>query len=68
MTLPGRADFHREHEASAKAQAQQLFAQKATLQAAWLNWVAAQLDSLRPPAYANMVRRELAQLQASAGN
>ncbi|MDX9682292.1 hypothetical protein [Pseudomonas protegens] len=59
----GRAAFHHEHQQAASAEAQRLFAQKTVLQGAWLNWVAAQLYNLRPPAYASMVRRELQRLQ-----
>ncbi|WP_339544476.1 hypothetical protein [Pseudomonas sp. RA_35y_Pfl2_P32] len=58
-----RADFHQQHLASARDHALQLFAQKAVMQGAWLNWVASQLYLLRPAEYASMVRRELQQLQ-----
>jgi hypothetical protein len=40
-----------------------LFAAKAELQGAWLNWLAAQIYQLRPAEYASMVRRELQRLQ-----
>nr|WP_218953856.1 hypothetical protein [Pseudomonas sp. SbOxS1] len=63
-----RADFHQQHQASAQAEAQRLFEQKAVLQGAWLNWVASQIYTLRPAAYASMVRRELALLQQTCEN
>ena len=64
MTLTRHA-FHQQHREQARAQAAELFAQKAVLQGAWLNWCAGQLYSLRPAEYASMVRRELEQLQTS---
>jgi hypothetical protein len=64
VTSASRAEFHQQHQELARAEAQRLFAQKAVLQGAWLNWVAAQLYNLRPAPYASMVRRELQQLQA----
>ncbi|WP_433770293.1 hypothetical protein [Pseudomonas putida] len=67
MSLP-RADFHQQNQAHAEAEAQRLFAQKAVLQGAWLNWVASQLYTLRPAEYASMVRRELMRLQESCEN
>ena len=42
MTLT-RADFHEQNQASAQAEAQRLFEQKAVLQGAWLSWVASQI-------------------------
>ncbi|KTC35230.1 MAG: hypothetical protein ACN6QY_28120 [Pseudomonas sp.] len=60
-----RAQFHQQHLPEAQDEAQRLFAQKAVLQGAWLNWVAARIYDLRPAAYASMVRRELQRLQAS---
>ncbi|MGR4042300.1 hypothetical protein [Pseudomonas sp. 910_21] len=61
-----RAEFHQQHQQAACDEAQRLFAEKARLQGAWLNWVAGQLYHLRPAAYASMVRRELQRLQESA--
>lgn len=61
-----RAEFHQQHQQAASDEAQRLFAEKARLQGAWLNWVAGQLYHLRPAAYASMVRRELQRLQESA--
>jgi hypothetical protein len=58
----GRADFHREHQARAKAEAQRLLAAREQWQGRWLAWVASELYRLSPPAYANMVRRELSRL------
>ncbi|WP_332763497.1 hypothetical protein [Pseudomonas koreensis] len=58
-----RADFHLEYLEAAREEARRLFAAKTELQGAWLNWVAAQLYTLRPAEYAGMVRRELQSLQ-----
>lgn len=58
-----RADFHLEHLEAAREEARRLFAAKTELQGAWLNWLAAQLYTLRPAEYAAMVRRELQSLQ-----
>ena len=67
MTLT-RADFHEQNQASALTEARRLFEQKAVLQGAWLNWVASQIYTLRPAAYASMVRRELSRLQNAGEN
>jgi hypothetical protein len=67
MTLT-RADFHEQNQASAQAEAQRLFDQKAVLQSAWLGWVASQIYTLRPAEYASMVRRALARLQEPSEN
>ncbi|WP_409303658.1 hypothetical protein [Pseudomonas sp. KCJK8993] len=67
MTSQNRAEFHQQHLADARSEAQRLFAQKPALQGAWLNWVAGQIYSLRPAAYASMVRRELQRLQEPEG-
>jgi hypothetical protein len=58
-----RADFHSQHLDRAREEALRLFNAKAELQGAWLNWVAAQIYTLRPAEYASMVRRELQILQ-----
>ncbi|MFJ2457903.1 hypothetical protein ACIOVC_05035 [Pseudomonas neuropathica] len=58
-----RADFHAQNLDTAREEAQRLFAAKAQLQGAWLNWLAAQIYQLRPAEYASMVRRELQSLQ-----
>ena len=58
-----RADFHAQNLDTAREEAQRLFAAKAELQGAWLNWLAAQIYALRPAEYASMVRRELKSLQ-----
>lgn len=58
-----RADFHAQNLDTAREEAQRLFAAKAELQVAWLNWLAAQIYQLRPAEYASMVRRELQSLQ-----
>ena len=57
-----RATFHRAHQADAEREAQRLLAQRDTLGARWLSWVAGELYRLSPPPYASMVRRELARL------
>ncbi|WP_440972778.1 hypothetical protein [Pseudomonas koreensis] len=58
-----RADYHSQNLERAREEALRLFNAKAGLQGAWLNWVGAQIYSLRPAAYASMVRRELQSLQ-----
>ena len=58
-----RADFHAQNLDTAREEARRLFAAKAQLQGAWLNWLAAQIYQLRPAEYASMVRRELQSLQ-----
>ena len=58
-----RADFHAQNLDTAREEARRLFAAKAGLQGAWLNWLAAQIYALRPAEYASMVRRELQSLQ-----
>ncbi|NUU38944.1 hypothetical protein [Pseudomonas sp. C2B4] len=63
-----RADFHQQNQASAQTEALRLFEQKAVLQGGWLNWVAAQIYTLRPAEYASMVRRELVRLQETSEN
>ncbi|MNJ70324.1 hypothetical protein D3C77_667740 [compost metagenome] len=62
----GRAEFHREHQARAEAEAQRLLAARERLQGRWLAWVAGELYGLSPSAYANMVRRELSRLSDAA--
>lgn len=57
-----RAEFHRQHQADALAEAERLLARRDELQGAWLNWVAGELYSLGPPPYVAMVRRELQRL------
>ncbi|WP_161864472.1 hypothetical protein [Pseudomonas yangonensis] len=63
---PSRADYHREHQARAEAEAQRLLARRAELQGRWLPWVAQELYQLSPPEFANMVRRELQRLAQPA--
>ena len=58
----GRAQFHRQHQAHAVAQAERLLARREALGAGWLAWVAGELYQLSPPEYAAMVRRELQRL------
>ncbi|WP_276488804.1 hypothetical protein [Ectopseudomonas mendocina] len=57
-----RADYHREHQPRAEAEARRLLARKAELQGRWLSWVAQELYQLSPPEFVNMVRRELQRL------
>lgn len=57
-----RAEFHRQHQADAQAEAKRLLARRDELQGAWLNWVAGELYRLGPPPYVAMVRRELQRL------
>ena len=57
-----RAEFHRQHQADAVAEAKRLLARREALQGAWLSWVAGELYRLGPPPYAAMVRRELQRL------
>ncbi|MEO4047438.1 hypothetical protein AAFN46_10160 [Pseudomonas sp. CAU 1711] len=57
-----RADYHQQHAARAEAEARRLLAERASLGARWLDWVAAELYRLTPPEYAAMVRRELQRL------
>jgi hypothetical protein len=59
---PSRADYHREHQPRAEAEARRLLARKAELQGRWLSWVAQELYQLSPPEFVNMVRRELQRL------
>ncbi|HSX90504.1 MAG TPA: hypothetical protein VLG17_21185 [Pseudomonas sp.] len=59
---PTRAEFHQANQARAEAEAQRLLAVKAELGGRWLSWVAGELYALKPPAYAQMVRRELQRL------
>ncbi|PYC25902.1 hypothetical protein [Pseudomonas alcaligenes] len=60
-----RAEFHQQHAARAEAEARRLLAERASLGARWLDWVAAELYRLTPPAYAAMVRRELQRLSGA---
>jgi len=62
MSSP-RADFHREHQARADAEAQRLWAARGELRGRWHAWVAQELYGLSPSTYANMVRRALQALQ-----
>ncbi|NMY43050.1 hypothetical protein HBN76_17155 [Pseudomonas sp. WS 5013] len=57
-----RSQFHQQHAARAEAEARRLLAQRASLGARWLDWVAAELYQLTPPEFAAMVRRELQRL------
>lgn len=59
-----RADYHQQHAQRAEAEARRLLAERETLGARWLPWVASELYRLSPAPYANMVRRELERLTA----
>jgi len=61
-TPPSRAAFHQANQARAQVDAQRLLAAKAELGGRWLSWVAAELYTLKPAAYVQMVRRELERL------
>lgn len=61
-TPGGRAEFHRQNQARAIAEAERLLAERERLQGRWLTWVASELYAMSPPALANMVRRELERL------
>ncbi len=61
---PSRAEFHQANQARAEAEARRLLTAKAELGGGWLSWVASELYALKPPAYAQMVRRELQRLNA----
>ncbi|MCY1277588.1 hypothetical protein D3C76_745490 [compost metagenome] len=59
-----RADYHRQHAARARAEAERLLAPREAMGGRWLQWVAGELYRLGPPEYAAMVRRELEQLSS----
>ena len=61
-----RGEFHRQHQEQATAKAVELLACQPPIGKGRLTWVAGQLYTLRPAAYASMVRRELARLQDAA--
>ncbi|QXH55067.1 hypothetical protein [Pseudomonas maumuensis] len=61
-SLGSRADFHRQHQARALAEAERLLARRDELHAAWLAWVAGELYRMSPPPFVAMVRRELQRL------
>ncbi|MFG0851519.1 hypothetical protein ACF8R4_11925 [Pseudomonas sp. FYR_2] len=57
-----RAEFHRQRQADAVAEAERLLARREELQSTWLSWVAGELYRLGPPPYVAMVRRQLQRL------
>ena len=59
-----RAVFHQQHAAQAATEARRLLAERETLGARWLPWVASELYRLSPAEYAAMVRRALERLTA----
>lgn len=59
-----RSAYHQQHAARAEAEARRLLAERASLGARWLDWVAAELYRLTPPEYSAMVRRELQRLNS----
>lgn len=50
----------------AKADASRLIGEKSKRKGKWAEWVRAELDTLSPPEYANMVRAEVNKLMAAA--
>lgn len=50
----------------AKADATRLVGEKPKRKGKWAEWVRAELDSMSPPEYANMVRGEVNKLMAAA--
>jgi hypothetical protein len=60
-----RRQFHQEHAERALAQALRLLEQREARGPRWLAWVATELYQLKPPEFANMVRRELERLSAA---
>lgn len=59
-----RADYHQENALRAEAEARRLLAERDSMGARWLPWVASELYRLAPAHYAAMVRRELERLAA----
>ena len=60
-----RQKFHQEHAGRARAEALRLLEQREVLGPRWLAWVATELYALKPPEFANMVRRELERLSSA---
>ena len=60
-----RRQFHQEHAERARLEALRLLEQREALGPRWLAWVATELYQLKPPEFANMVRRELERLSAA---
>ncbi|MDH4555382.1 hypothetical protein E8F11_09360 [Pseudomonas sp. BN417] len=60
-----RRQFHQEHAERARLEALRLLEQCEALGPRWLAWVATELYQLKPPEFANMVRRELERLSAA---
>lgn len=60
-----RADFHRDNQLRAEAEAARLLQARTQMGARWLSWVAMELYRLSPAPYAAMVRRELERLSKS---
>ncbi|RMQ43289.1 hypothetical protein ALQ04_01191 [Pseudomonas cichorii] len=50
----------------AKGEAARLIGEKSKRKGKWSEWVRAELDTMSPPEYANMVRSELNRLVAAA--
>jgi hypothetical protein len=60
-----RRQFHQKHAERARLEALRLLEQREALGPRWLAWVATELYQLKPPEFANMVRRELERLSAA---
>jgi len=60
-----RQQFHQEHAGRARAEALRLLEQREALGPRRLAWVATELYALKPPEFANMVRRELERLSSA---
>ncbi len=52
----------------AKGDAARLIAEKPRRKGKWAEWVRAELESLSPPEYANMVRSEVNKMMAAANS
>lgn len=60
-----RRQFHQEHAERALAEALRLLERREAMGPGWLAWVATELYQLKPPEFANMVRRELERLSSA---
>jgi hypothetical protein len=59
-------DLWQSNLGKAKAEATRLIADKAKRKGKWAEWVRAELDSMSPPEYAQMVRAEVNRLMSAA--
>ncbi len=58
-------DLWQSNLGKAKADAARLIGEKSKRKGRWAEWVRAELDSMSPPEYANMVRGEVNRLMAA---